>query len=114
MRFLKHNIRDDFDDLTDVAAFYRVKSVPSFLFLVGGAQVEPPPFAYRSLPPLDLGSSVHSQLPSPAVGVQAFWLRFTAGAHIHIRMPSAWHIEAHLLALSCTCTVSLCVRRCGA
>ncbi len=47
VRFLKHNIRDDFDDLTDVAAFYRVKSVPSFLFLVGGAQVTAPPFAHR-------------------------------------------------------------------
>ena len=40
MRFLKHNVRDEFDDLTDVAAFYRVKSVPSFLYLVGGAQVQ--------------------------------------------------------------------------
>ncbi len=38
VRFLKHNIRDEFDDVTDIAAFYRVKSVPSFLFLVGGAQ----------------------------------------------------------------------------
>ncbi|KAK9839314.1 hypothetical protein WJX81_007280 [Elliptochloris bilobata] len=39
VRFLKHNVRDDFDDLTDVAAFYSVKSVPSFLYLVGGAQM---------------------------------------------------------------------------
>lgn len=39
MRFLKHNIRDDFDDLTDVARLYGVRAVPCFVFFVGGAQV---------------------------------------------------------------------------
>ena len=39
VRFLKHNIRDDFDDLTDVARLYGVRSVPCFVFFVGGAQV---------------------------------------------------------------------------
>ena len=38
-RFLKHNIRDDFDDLTDVARLYGVRAVPCFVFFIGGAQV---------------------------------------------------------------------------
>jgi hypothetical protein len=38
VRFLRHNIRDDFDDLTDVARLYRVRAVPCFVFFVGGAQ----------------------------------------------------------------------------
>ncbi|KAK9799731.1 hypothetical protein WJX73_005809 [Symbiochloris irregularis] len=37
--FLKHNIRDDFDDLTDVARLHRVRAVPCFVFFVGGSQV---------------------------------------------------------------------------
>ena len=39
VRFLKHNIRDDFDDLTDVARLYRIRAVPCFVFFIGGAQV---------------------------------------------------------------------------
>ena len=39
VRFLKHNIRDDFDDLTDVARLYGVRAVPCFVFFIGGAQV---------------------------------------------------------------------------
>ena len=37
--FLKHNIWNDFDDLTDVARMYKAKAVPSFIFLTGGAMV---------------------------------------------------------------------------
>lgn len=37
--FLKHNIWNDFDDLTDVAHMYKAKAVPSFIFLTGGAMV---------------------------------------------------------------------------
>jgi hypothetical protein len=39
VRFLKHNIRDDFDDLTDVARLYGIRAVPCFVFFIGGAQV---------------------------------------------------------------------------
>ena len=39
VRFLMHNVRDAFDDLTDIAALYRIKAVPAFVFFVGGAQV---------------------------------------------------------------------------
>ena len=39
MLFLKHNIWNDFDDLTDVARMYKAKAVPSFIFLTGGAMV---------------------------------------------------------------------------
>ena len=42
VRFLKHNVRDDFDDLTDVARLYGVRAVPCFVFFVGGAQVGHP------------------------------------------------------------------------
>ena len=37
--FLKHNVRDQFDDVTDIARLYRIRSVPTFVFMVGGAQV---------------------------------------------------------------------------
>lgn len=37
--FLRHNIRNEFDDLTDIARLHRVRSVPTFVFFVGGAQV---------------------------------------------------------------------------
>ena len=37
--FLKHNIWNDFDDLTDIARMYKTKAVPSFIFLTGGAMV---------------------------------------------------------------------------
>ena len=37
--FLKHNVRNEFDDLTDIARLHRVRSVPAFFFFVGGAQV---------------------------------------------------------------------------
>ncbi|CAK0785139.1 hypothetical protein CVIRNUC_008345 [Coccomyxa viridis] len=40
VRFLKHNIRDDFDDLTDVARLYGVRAVPCFVFFIGGAQMK--------------------------------------------------------------------------
>eukprot|EP00884_Botryococcus_braunii_P005042 jgi/Botrbrau1/14539/Bobra.0212s0006.1 len=36
--FLKHNLRDDFDNLTEVARMYRT-SRPAFVFLVDGAQL---------------------------------------------------------------------------
>ncbi|CAL5229040.1 g12289 [Coccomyxa viridis] len=39
-RFLKHNIRDDFDDLTDVARLYGIRAVPCFVFFIGGAQMK--------------------------------------------------------------------------
>lgn len=39
MLFLKHNIWNEFDDLTDVARFYKAKAVPGFIFLTGGAMV---------------------------------------------------------------------------
>ena len=37
--FLKHNIWNEFDDLTDVARMYKAKAVPGFIFLTGGAMV---------------------------------------------------------------------------
>ena len=37
--FLKHNVWNEFDDLTDVARMYKAKAVPSFIFLTGGAMV---------------------------------------------------------------------------
>lgn len=39
VKFLKHNVRDEFDDITDIARLYRIKHVPCFVFFSGGAMV---------------------------------------------------------------------------
>ena len=39
LRFLKHNVRNEFDDVSDVARMFGVRGTPCFLFLVGGAKV---------------------------------------------------------------------------
>ncbi|KAK9807057.1 hypothetical protein WJX72_012249 [[Myrmecia] bisecta] len=39
VRFLTHDVRNEFDDLTDIARLYGVRAVPSFVFLSGGAKV---------------------------------------------------------------------------
>ena len=39
LRFIKHNIRNDFDDPSDVARMFRVRAAPTFYFFVGGANV---------------------------------------------------------------------------
>jgi hypothetical protein len=40
VQFLQHDIRTEYDDLSDVARLYNVRATPSFAFLVGGAKVE--------------------------------------------------------------------------
>ena len=37
--FLKHDVRDDFDEATDLARMHRVRAGPSLLFFAGGAAV---------------------------------------------------------------------------
>lgn len=37
--FLKHDIRTEHDDLSDLARLYKVRATPTFAFLVGGAKV---------------------------------------------------------------------------
>lgn len=39
VRFLTHNVRDEFDDVTHIARLYRIKTVPCFAFLSEGAMV---------------------------------------------------------------------------
>lgn len=39
VRFLQHDIRTEYDDLSGVARLYGVRATPSFAFLVGGAKV---------------------------------------------------------------------------
>lgn len=39
VQFLQHDIRTEYDDLSDVARLYNVRATPSFAFLVGGAKV---------------------------------------------------------------------------
>ena len=63
-RFLKHNIRDDFDDLTDVARLYGIRAVPCFVFFIGGAQVFIHPFITR-LPIRRSGALQHTFYGSP-------------------------------------------------
>ncbi|GLJ29499.1 hypothetical protein SUGI_0581500 [Cryptomeria japonica] len=38
--FVKHNIRDQYDELTDLARFYSIRSVPMFSFFMDGCRVE--------------------------------------------------------------------------
>eukprot|EP01018_Ginkgo_biloba_P001208 Gb_34486 [translate_table: standard] len=38
--FVKHNVRDQYDELTDLARFYSIRSVPMFSFFVDGCRVE--------------------------------------------------------------------------
>ena len=40
MLFLEHDIRSEFDDLSDLANQYRVRHVPCFGFFVEGALVK--------------------------------------------------------------------------
>lgn len=40
VKYLKHNVRDEYDDLTDVARFYKIKMVPMFTFFMDGCRVE--------------------------------------------------------------------------
>ena len=37
--FLTHDVRDAFDDVTDLARLHRVRAVPAVLFFAGGAVV---------------------------------------------------------------------------
>lgn len=39
VRFLRHDVRTAHDDVSDVARLYRIRAVPTFVFLVGGAKV---------------------------------------------------------------------------
>ncbi|KAI5064447.1 hypothetical protein GOP47_0021117 [Adiantum capillus-veneris] len=38
--FLKHNVRDDYDELTDLARFYAIRVVPSFTFFQNGSPIK--------------------------------------------------------------------------
>eukprot|EP00898_Chlorokybus_atmophyticus_P000017 jgi/Chlat1/1015/Chrsp109S01444 len=38
--FVKHNVRDEYDDLTDIAQLYGIKVVPMFAFFKDGARVD--------------------------------------------------------------------------
>ncbi|KAH7623016.1 hypothetical protein Ndes2526B_g02310 [Nannochloris sp. 'desiccata'] len=37
--FLEHDVNDEYDSLSDLARYYRVKAVPRFLFFIDGALV---------------------------------------------------------------------------
>ncbi len=39
VRFAAHDVRNEFDDPSDVARMFGVRAVPSFIFFVGGAKV---------------------------------------------------------------------------
>eukprot|EP00270_Netrium_digitus_P007807 TRINITY_DN2290_c1_g2_i4.p1 TRINITY_DN2290_c1_g2~~TRINITY_DN2290_c1_g2_i4.p1 ORF type:complete len:122 (-),score=27.66 TRINITY_DN2290_c1_g2_i4:237-602(-) len=40
VRFLKHDVRDEYDDVSEIARFYKVKAVPMFAFFIGGSRVQ--------------------------------------------------------------------------
>lgn len=39
LRFLTHDVRNEFDEVSDVACMYKARTVPMFLFFVDGAVV---------------------------------------------------------------------------
>ncbi len=84
--FLKHNIWNDFDDLTDVARMYKAKAVPSFIFLTGGAMVDS-----HSLP-----SALHS---CSAATVCAHILQSCSYSHSAVHC-NFLHLPPHDLLLS--------------
>jgi len=51
VRFLEHNIRDEFDDITGIARLYRVRSVPSVVFFCGGAKMKSMPMPDSRMDP---------------------------------------------------------------
>ncbi|CAK9861728.1 unnamed protein product [Sphagnum jensenii] len=40
IHFVKHNVHDEYDDLTDIAQFYSIRHVPLFSFFVDGSRVD--------------------------------------------------------------------------
>lgn len=38
--FVKHNVRDEYDELTDLARFYSIRAVPMFSFFMNGSRVD--------------------------------------------------------------------------
>ena len=39
LRFLTHDVRNEFDEVSDIARMYKARTVPRFLFFVDGAVV---------------------------------------------------------------------------
>eukprot|EP00897_Mesotaenium_endlicherianum_P007161 jgi/Mesen1/6473/ME000330S05491 len=40
VRYIKHNVRDDYDELTDLANMYKIRAVPMFSFFMDGCRIE--------------------------------------------------------------------------
>jgi len=61
VRFLEHNIRDEFDDITGIARLYRIKSVPSVVFFCGGAKMKSMPMPDSRMDPHSIRWLIGSQ-----------------------------------------------------
>ena len=92
VRFLKHNIRDDFDDPTDVARLYGVRSVPCFVFLVGGAPARAPE---------TLNPNILPSVPTQAFGSQGCGRHFTGVASLAGDCRTRTTVSAAQMARGC-------------
>lgn len=61
VKFLKHNVRDEFDDITDIARLYRIKNVPCFVFISGGAMMKSMPMPDSRIDPSSIRKLMGSQ-----------------------------------------------------
>ena len=79
--FLKHDVRDDFDEATDLARLHRVRAVPSLLFFAGGAAVSRVTLAdARVVAPLSGGRDGADRRARLRAALQAVLMRETPSA----------------------------------
>lgn len=81
MIFLKHDVRDEFDEATDLARLHRVRAVPSLLFFAGGAAVSRVTLAdARVIAPLSGGRDDANRRARLRAALQAVLFRETPSA----------------------------------
>ena len=79
--FLKHDVRDDFDEATDLARLHRVRAVPNLLFFAGGAAVSRVTLAdARVIVPLSGGRDGANRRARLRAALQAVLFRETPSA----------------------------------
>ena len=78
---MKHDVRDDFDEATDLARLHRVRAVPSLLFFAGGAAVSRVTLAdARVVAPLPGGRDGANRRTRLRAALQAVLFRETPSA----------------------------------
>ena len=79
--FLKHDVRDDYEEESDVARLHRVRAVPNLLFFAGGAAVSRVTLAdARVIVPLSGGRDGANRRARLRAALQAVLMRETPSA----------------------------------